>query len=551
MSREYLELTLGMSTARDQKVEEFYQRLFESYGPNVSGEIASIFKSRESAQAFLETVNEILEDKNLEGQGLSNAILREDAAARGVAMQNVVNELLMESTQQGLAALRPISLTSFGFQIRSYVKAAMHRAVKTVQAERPAFKITERKQYVIDIQGNKHYFVDAFNRNSNIINNLHQKFNFTVNVPTSDYDIFTTNSIDPRNKLAVDIAVKSFTAVEPGEDPEPAAEETLKIIGRNRQIDIETGRFSVDVQFGSDNAKATIMGEIDFESAKLVSISSTSPRITTVTFAARLSSETHLKALVTGFEHKHTNVVIPDGAHIEVNPSVEFIDDVNRMLGVNALEEYTNQMGQLVEQLEDRSIYEYLKDLESQAILTKDFNVTPDAGFSLGREEWLRREFHPFIERICIRLKAELQLDDCHFRVVGNPIDIRVPNASGEQYIFRRNQDMTGASQVNYDFAVMSTGMTIFYLSTDRVAPGKIYINLIPNSIQNNMITINHYRYANYVSNKYRSSVNPALPAIMVSSRYQTKEYYPVMAVVNMQNNYSDYYQGFYLNQQQ
>jgi len=543
---EYLELTLGMSTASDRQVQSFYEALYETYGSNVANDMASIFKSKESAQAFLESVNEILERQQFEGTGLVNAVLREDAAARAVSMQNVVNELLTESTQQGLAALKPISLTSFGFQIRSYVKAVMHRAVKTVQAEKPAFKITERKQYVIDIQGNKHYFVDAFNRNSNLVNNLHQKFDFTVDCPASSYDIFAENSIDARNKLAIDISVKAFTAVkEDGTTPEDP--DTLKIVGRSRQIDIETGRFSVDVVFGDDQKKATIMGEIDFEAAVLTSLSSTSPRVKTVTFAARLSSETHLKALVTGFEHKHTNVAIPDGAHIEVNPSVEFIDDVSRMTGVNVLEEYTNQMGQLIEQIEDRSIYEVLKDLESQAILTKQFNATPDAGFSLGREEWLRREFHPFIERVCIRLKSELQLDDCHFRVVGNPIDIRIPNASGEQYIFRRNQDMTGTSQVNYDFAVMSTGNTIFYLSTDRVEPGKIYVNLIPNSIQNNMITINHYRYANYVSNKYRSSVNPALPAIMVSSRYQTKEYYPVMAVIEMQNNYADYYDGFYL----
>jgi hypothetical protein len=544
-NRDFLELSMGMTTASDPAVSNFYAKLFESHGGNVSGDLASIFKSKESAQSFLESVNEVLAESTYEGQGLANSILREDAAARAVSMQNVVNEMLTEATQQGLSALKPISLTSFGFQIRSYVKAVMHRAVKTIQAERPSFKITERKQYVIDIAGNKHYFTDAFNRNSDLVNNLHQKFDFTVTAPTTAYDIFTSGSIDKRNKLGIDVVLKSFTGVKTdGTTAEVAGD--LKIVGRNRQIDIETGRFSVDVTIGPELTKATIMGEIDFEAAVLTSISATSSRVKTVTFGARLSSETHLKALQTGFEHKHTNVAIPDGAHIEVNPSVEFLDDVTRMTGINVLEEYTNQMGQLVEQLEDRTIYEALKDLESQAILAKTFNVTPDASFSLGREEWLRREFHPFIERICIRLKAELQLDDCHFRVVGNPIDIRVPNASGEQYIFRRNQDMTGASQINYDFAVMSTGNTVFYLSTDRVAPGKIYVNLIPNSIQNNIITVNHYRYANYVSNKYRSSVNPALPAIMVSSRYQTKEYNPVMAVITMDNNYSDFYTGRY-----
>jgi len=542
---DFLELSLGMTTASDAQVNGFYSKLLESYGSNLANNLGSIFAQKETAQSFLESVNEILEQQGLQGQGYANVVLKEDAAARAVSMQNVVTEMLTEATQQGIAALKPISLTSFGFQIRSYTKAQMHRSVKTIQAEKPSFKITERKQYVIDIAGNKHYFVDAFNKNSNLVNNLHQKFNFTVDVPDTAYDIFSENSIDKRNKLAIDIAVKSFTAVKAdGTTAEAAAD--LKLVGRTRQIDIETGRFSVEVTIGPEATKATIMGEIDFEAATVTNISATSSRVKTVTFAARLSAETHLKALVTGFEHKHTNVAIPDGAHIEVNPSVEFIDDVSRMTGVNVLEEYTNQMGQLIEQLEDRSIYEYLKELEAQAIFTKEFNVTPDAGFSLGREEWLRREFHPFMERICIRLKSELQLDDCHFRIVGNPIDIRVPNASGEQYIFRRNQDMTGSSQMNYDFVVMSTGNTVFYLSTDRVPPGKMYVNLIPNSIQNNIMTVNHFRYANYVSNKYRSSTNPALPAIMVSSRYQTKEYQPVMAVVEMGSNYSDYYTGYY-----
>lgn len=544
----FYEQTYGMSTLKDKMVGNFYSSLLESFGSTLTNDLASMFQTQETARTFLETVTEILGREELSATGFQEQVLREDAMARGIAMQNVVNELLTESSQQGLAALKPISLTSFGYQIRSYVKTAMHRVVKTIQAEKPSFKITERKQFVIDIQGNKHYFVEAFNRSSNFIDNIHQNFNFTIDMPReSTYDIFGENAIDRRNKLAIDIIIKAFTAVKAdGTTPELPAD--LKIVsGRGRRIDLETGQFRTDVLIGPEKTKATIMGEINFESATVVSIMSASPRIKSVTFAARLSSETHLQALEVGFEHKHTLVSIPDGAHIEVNPSIEFIDDTTRMLGINALEEYTNQMGQVIEQIEDQSIYKFIKELEDDALLNQDFDVNPDSSFGLGREEWIRREFHPFIERMCIRLKAELQIEDCHFRVVGNPIDIRVPNASGEQYIFRRNQDMTGTVTVNYDFAVMTTGNTVFYLSTDRVVPGKIYILLIPNSIENNIITFNHYRYANYVSNKYRSSKNPALPAIMVSSRFQSREYVPVMGIVNMKNNYSELYENFYV----
>lgn len=544
MAKNFVEATLGLANngSGDPRITNFYTKLTESFGTDIARDVSSIFKTDTNAKMFLETVNNILEDEQFKGAGMQNAVLREDAIAQKVAMSNVVNELLNESTQDGVTALRPISLTSFGFQIRSYIKAQMHRTIKTLQADKPAFKITERKQFITDIAGNKRYFVDAFNNKSDLMDNVFTKKDVAITVPSTNYDIFAENSIDDRNKLSTDISVKSFTAVESDGTTEATA---LTILSKRRDIDIETGRFSIDVKFGTDNAVATVMGELDLSNAKITSIMSTSPRVKTVTLSTRLSSETHLEALVVGMEHNHTPVNIPDGVHIEVSLSQEYSDDATRMLGVNVLEEYTNQMGIVVEKLEDMSIYKYLKDLDSKAIVTDTFDCTPDAGYAYGTEAWIKAEFHPFIERMCIRMKAEMQLDDCHFRVVGNPIDIRIPNASAEEYIFRRNQEMTGVSKVDYDFAVVSSANTIFYLSTERVEPGTIRIYMIPNTIENNIITINHYRYANYISNKYRSSKNPALPTVMVSTRYHTREYLPVIGIVNILNNKATYYSNY------
>jgi len=543
VKKEYKESTLGLGTFRDRQVEKFFDRLYETYGSSIGSDVTPFFKTEQGVETFLESINNILDEEEFSGTGLTSSIMREDAAARSVGVRCIAKELLEESAQQGLATLRPISLTSFGFQIRSYTKAVMHRAVKTLQAEKPAFKITERKQFLIDINGNKRYFVDAFNHGSNLNDNIHKKFDVTVNVPSTGVDMFASNSIDPRNKMAVDIALKSYTAKESNGTDDAT---NLKIVGPRREIDLETGRFSINVEFGTDNAKGVIHGEFDFNKNQLVAITTTSSRIKTATFAMRLSSETHLSSLQVGIEHINTTVNIPDGAHIEVQLSQEFTDDASRMLGLNMLEEYTNQMGIAIERLEDISIFEKIKSLDSSAIVTDTFDVTPDAGFAYGKEEWIKRQFHPAVEQMCIRMKSELQIDDCHFRVIGNPIDIRLPNAAGEEYIFRRNQEMSGSVRVEYDFAVVTSGNTIFYLSSDRVPPGKIRILLIPNTIENNIITVNHYRYANYVSNKYRSSSNPSLPTVMVSSRYKTQEYLPIVGVLTVTGNKASWYTDLY-----
>ena len=145
MSKNFVESTFGLNKGSEPAVTNFYNRLFESYGNGLQSDLAAIFKSKENAKMFLETVNAIVSENAFSGTGLQNAIMTEDAAGKAVAMSNIVSELLQESTQDGITALRPISLTSFGFQIRSYVKAQMHRAIKTLQADKPAFKITERK----------------------------------------------------------------------------------------------------------------------------------------------------------------------------------------------------------------------------------------------------------------------------------------------------------------------------------------------------------------------------------------------------------------------
>ena len=534
----WVESKFGVASSYEPRIHNFYEMLEESYGAQIKHDLPSIFANKANSSQLLETVNEILGKQDAigagSGIGARSSIILEDGAAIRMACSNVVNEMLTETTNDGFAALKPISLSSFGLQIRSYIKAQMHRAVKTVQVDSPAFKIREKKEWLVDIAGNKRYFVDAFNYNSDIMSNVCTKKEVTMTVPLANYDIFSNNSIDSRHRLSTELRIKTFTAVESNGTTAATA---VAIVQNVRDIDLENGRFSISVRFGSDNATAIVSGEIDFANTTVVSLSSTSPRVKTLVIEFRLSSETHIDAMQVGMEFKNQQVNIPDGFHIEVAPTMEQVDDAGRMLGMNIWDIYTQQMGTASEKLEDLYIYEQLKELDSMAIVKDTFDCVPETGYAYGNEAWLKAEFHPFIERICIRMKSQLHMDDCHFRVIGNPIDIRIPATAQEDYIFKRNQEMTGGSRVDYDFACVTGVNTIFYMSTERVAPGKLRILLIPNTIENNMFTVMHFRYANYVSNKFRSSKNPAHPAITVSNRYKFYDYQPVLALVTITSN--------------
>ena len=92
---------------------------------------------------------------------------------------------------------------------------------------------------------------------------------------------------------------------------------------------------------------------------------------------------------------------------------------------------------------------------------------------------------------------------------------VRVPAAAGVEYIYKRNEQFMGDITIDYEFSVTSDVHKIFYLSSERIPAGKLYIFLIPNTIENNISTVNHYEYATYVSNKYRGTKSN-LPTVTV-----------------------------------
>lgn len=559
--RNYVEDSLGLSSCNEAAMANHFKSM-ESELSKVNLHPLKNVKEICTNKDYMAMLTESVQiDPNRMGTNL-NKYQMEDINRLNTLYENVGNEILNESIS-AIGDISPIMVNSFGIQERALISTHLPRAVKQVTAKIDNFKLTERIPYITDLAGNKQKFIDAFvpeeqkDANGNEVYphlKLRSEVEMSFTIPSNDIDLYSGSAAsvaetDPGYRPQVDkenifghnstITDVTITGIKTGTKPEFG-------VGA-RTIDVETGNFKVVVSWtaaasGSDpetEKKAVVSGQFDMSNGKLLYITSSDPAITEVKWSMNLSPETHMEALSVGYEMKHTPVNIPIGEHFEYSISEEFKDASEKYYNTDAMSLLTDYMGRAVEQVKDIITLRKFTDLQNEAVFTTTFNCTPTAGYAYGKENYIRAEFLPFIEKACIILKNKVRIPNCHFRVVGNPLDIRVAASAGVEYIYKRNEQFAGEINIDYEFSVTSDIHKIFYLSSERMPVGKIMIFLIPNSIENNISTVNHYEYATYVSNKYKGTKSN-LPTVMISTRYLTQEYYPVIGVVDIINNLTD-----------
>lgn len=557
--RAYCEDNLGLSSSNEAAISRSFGKMKAALskvgGLDPFRNVSDICKNPEMIALLTESVKLNADDIGVD----ASAYKVEDMNRLNTLYENVSASILNEAVSN-VGDLSPIMINSFGIQERALISTHLPRAVKQVTAKVDNFKLTERIPFLIDLLGNKQKFIDAFipDANGNSVSiTLRDKVNMSfeipginvclykggtatkehegAQIPVEEGDIGYRPKVDPENVFGFDSVLKSVTI--DGAD-EGSIEFDMTSL---RSPDVENGTFRAIINYkASSVAKcAVVMGQFDLSNGVLLSITSSDPAVKEATFEMVLSPETHMKALSVGYDTKHTPVNIPIGEHFEYSISEEFKDASDKYYNQDAMALLTDYMGRAVEQVKDIVTLEKYQELARTAVVKTTFNCAPTTGFAQGKEEYIRREFAPFIEKVCILLKNKVRIPQCHFRVVGNPLDIRVAAAAGVEYIYKRNEQFAGEIAIDYEFSVSSDVHRIFYLSSERVPAGKLMVFLIPNTIENNISTVNHYEYATYVSNKYKGTKSN-LPTVMISTRYLTKEYYPVMAVIDVVNNLVD-----------
>lgn len=547
--RAYTEDSMGLSSSNEAAISKSFGKMKTAMnragGLDPFRNVGEICRTPEYMSMLTESVKLTAEDLGVN----ASQYKVEDMNRLNTLYENVAGSILNEAVSN-IGDLSPIMINSFGIQERALISTHLPRAVKQVTAKVDNFKLTERIPFLVDLLGNKQKFIDAFipdaNGNSASIT-LRDKVDMEFAVPSTDVCLYKGNATEGEENYRPAVAkenVFGFDSALTGVTITGADEGSVEFdMTSLRTPDVENGNFRVVVNYTTDDGAtkkcATIMGQFDLSNGVLLSIMSSDAAVTNVTFSMVLSPETHLKALSVGYDTKHTPVNIPIGEHFEYSISEEFKDASDKYYNQDAMALLTDYMGRAVEQVKDIVTLEKYQELAKTAVVKTTFNCAPTTGFAQGKEEYIRREFAPFIEKVCILLKNKVRIPQCHFRVVGNPLDIRVAAAAGVEYIYKRNEQFAGEIAIDYEFSVSSDVHRIFYLSSERVPVGKLMVFLIPNTIENNISTVNHYEYATYVSNKYKGTKSN-LPTVMISTRYLTKEYYPVMATIDVVNNLVD-----------
>lgn len=547
--RSYSEDNLGMSNSNEMAMSKSFGKMktaLSRVNMDPFRNVGEVCRNPQMIALLTEAVKLDVADLGAN----ANPIQVEDANRVNALYENVAASILNEAISN-VGDLSPIMINSFGIQERALISTHLPRAVKQVTAKVDNFKLTERIPFIVDINGNKKKFIDAFVPDENgesVSLALRKTENLVIDVPSMDVCLYNSDMNDnpvftDRNFVfGYDSTLESVTVTGADEGSVEFGMESL------RSPSVEDGTFKAVVKWKvttpGDPVKvedkcAVVMGQFDLSNGVLLSITTSDPAITKATFKMIFSPEAHNEALSVGYDTKHTPVNIPIGEHFEYSISEEFKDASEKYYNQDAMALLTDYMGRAVEQVKDINTLAKYQELAENAVVKTTFNCTPTGAFAQGKEEYIRREFHPFIEKVCIILKNKVRIPQCHFRVVGNPLDIRIAAAAGVEYIYKRNEQFAGEISIDYEFSVSSDVHRIFYLSSERVPAGKLFVFLIPNTIENNISTVNHYEYATYVSNKYRGTKSN-LPTVMISTRYLTKEYYPVMAVIEVLNNLVD-----------
>lgn len=533
MSKFFIEDSLSTRQGSGNNILNRMQKKFAGSNVDILKEGSELMKDKSKMKLLVEGAKINIPDVK-DGQLHTKLQLME--SARINAMQaNLGKELLAEAASiQGTATLSPITVNSFGIQERATLGTHLPRAVKQVAALVDNFKLSERTPWIHDIAGKKTKFIEAFDRDAEAIK-IKDIRKYTAEINAFDVDLYAAVSEDTNKIFGFDSYPTAFNVVEADGVTAVDVKDITLTHDSSTGIAVESGDFSYKIKWTDSDGEqqiAAISGQFDFKNGKLTRLSCTNNRVKSVEYDLIISPETHHAPLKVGYDIKHTEVHIPIGAHFEYSISEEFKDASEKYHNQDAMLLLTELMSRAVEQVKDISCLRKYQELGKSAIFPGVFTCTPEVGFTHGEEENIRRHFQPYMEKVAIILKNKTRIQNCHFRIIGNPMDIRVADVIGAEYIFKRNQEYFGDIVLDYDFAVASGVHQMFYLSSDRVPQGRAFMFLIPNEIESNISTVNHYEYATYASNKYRSP-DSNLPTAMISSRYLTKEYFPVVATID------------------
>lgn len=226
---------------------------------------------------------------------------------------------------------------------------------------------------------------------------------------------------------------------------------------------------------------ADVSARFDFDANKLVYLRA-DPAVTKVYFYATVSHAEHTHPIYTSFRNNFEQFVVPTRPHIEVSLPQEMRTDIansiHHFANTDVVTAMTENITVIASRMEDQRLY---KELNRAYEYEAEMPFTAPANFAYGNLEFLKREFMPWLDAICLRLKDEWNITDCHFRIGVSPYILRVIDTD---YTMDKamTEESKGSGVINYSIGVKTSTNVMYFISSQMFADDEVRVLLIPNN---------------------------------------------------------------------
>lgn len=311
----------------------------------------------------------------------------------------------------------------------------------------------------------------------------------------------------------------------------------------------------VKVTGTSDTATLQLIVRVDYKTAKCnVALIGTLPGGVTqakVTIRGKKSSEYNEIGWEVGYDIARQEISVGTGVHINAPVTVEMVQDSKALYNIDALNELSDLMTNVVAQKLDYEIIEfllncYLNRPQNEAYPAEEgygdsakflfsFNVKPAANYAGSPTAW-RNEIRTVLEFAATSLIKENYAQEGSFVILGNPVDTALLRNVDWAYKAGTSNVVDGTN-ISYTTGIYQGTYVYKVVSSLNFQEGQLLMLFIPSG--DKQLTAAYFPYSFTVEkgNGYRGNMHTLVPNIMVTKRHAFHEFMPATAMIKIENN--------------
>ncbi len=539
----------GANKSKD--IKNVVERLHEGTGSICNESVAANLYNEAEVMNLSDQVKSMIVESYTEAVSPELAeLINEDAEDAALLFRNSMSEACTDSATGAMnenTTLNVNMLTSSVATImRSPYEAVMHRLFDTRTVEKPVVTFEEVIPMVVDPQGNAVPIIEAFDpkktsdyfvdKTEIVLTKL------TDGIAPGAKNVNLLDGLDPLFKVDRSVRLTGITASEDIEGT-PTAIVSTKIKMKKGSVpyfDVKDNTLSViyEIELADGTViDADISAKMDYSSGTMLHLR-TDEHITKVFFTGTVSHEEHTHPISTTFKNGFMEFPIPTRPHIEVSVPQETQTDIansnTKLSAVDIITNLTQQSSIVSARMEDQRLLKLLNAGDN--MFEAQFDFESPANFVHGNLEWIKREFIPFLDQCALAMKAEYNIEDCHFRVGVSPYILKILDA---EYTKDKgaSEEQGGSGAINYSMAVKTSTSVFFLISSLAMPANKLHMNTIVNNFKESQIkTYNYFKYSSFMTDKVRKSSNPRLGAIVFSERNLPMVFTPLSTKITITN---------------